>query len=1001
MSLLDRLRTTIGDSYDIERELGGGGMSRVFLAEDVRLRRKVVVKVLSPELSSGMDMERFRREILLAAQLQHPHIVPVLAAGDADGLPYFTMPFVSGSSLRERIDANGGRGLGMAECVGVLRDVARALAFAHRQGVVHRDIKPGNILLAGNSAAVTDFGIAKAIATARAEGSPHLTQTGSSLGTPAYMAPEQAAADPGADHRVDIYAFGVVAYEMIAGHTPFHGRQPHEMLRAHLVEAPAPIAGVRPEMPARLAALVMRTLEKDPDARPAEADELIQELAEIDTGTRSGVRAPAVGRRAPRGAWLGLAGIALVALGVWAVVALRGDPRPTQPDLVAVMPFRIASANPELHYLREGMLDLFAAKLPGEGGIRATEPRSLLSAWREAGGTESTDLPEQESIEVARELGATRVLLGEVVGTPLRLMLNVRVRATDGDRDLAQVSVEGAPDSLAWLVDRLTVQLLAALSPDDERQRAASLTSTSLPALRAYLDGQAKLRRGDVFAATKEFDRALNEDSTFALAGLGLRLATAWYNDQALTDRGTRIAWRERERLSPRDRALLTAVVGPRYPAQSPTREFYEARIRYLGMAGDRAEAWYLVGDYLYHYGLVLGVEDAQRRALDHFKRAADLDSTYMVALLHAPSLAVSVGDTAFVRKAVRLRLAADTSRSWLLPLQWLTAVHEGDTAVAAAVWDSLSRYPDRQDVLWTMLQHAVVEGVGVADAARATDSLIGRSSTDDARYGAHQVAADFALLQGQPSRALRHRRQGAALASDRELASRNLGVLLIRDAMIGDGDTAAAIAAVPAVERLARRPISGDSATRSFVRSAIRVLEPWRISRGDTSQTRASIETLRAIIRTPGFSDPLEIETEIAVIEAMFATVGRHADLRAKAARLDSLLRSTDYARTHTGRYTVAAVVAARALEAAGDLPRAVEAARRRQMWNDISNPYLAAQLREEGRLAALTGDREGAIRAYRHYLALRNDPEPAVAAQVAAVRAELRRLEGETVGQ
>ena len=218
---------------------------------------------------------------------------------------------------------------------------------------------------------------------------------------------------------------------------------------------------------------------------------------------------------------------------------------------------------------------------------------------------------------------------------------------------------------------------------------------------------------------------------------------------------------------------------------------------------------------------------------------------------------------------------------------------------------------------------------------------------------------------------------------------------------MIGDGDTAAAIAAVPAVERLARRPISGDSLTRSFVRAALRALEPWRLSRGDTSHTRESIETLRAIMHTPGTAPSLERETEIAVIEAMLATVGRHADLAAKAIRLDSLLRATDYSRAHSGRYAVAAVVAARALEASGDLPRALAAARRRHTWNDVSSPYLAAQLREEGRLAALTGDREGAIRAYRHYLALRSEPEPPVAAQVAAVRAELGRLERETAGQ
>jgi hypothetical protein len=299
------------------------------------------------------------------------------------------------------------------------------------------------------------------------------------------------------------------------------------------------------------------------------------------------------------------------------------------------------------------------------------------------------------------------------------------------------------------------------------------------------------------------------------------------------------------------------------------------------------------------------------------------------------------------------------------------------------------------------MIQHAVLEGIGVRDAARGADSLIGRSRTDDAKAGAHQVAADLALLRGQPARALRHRRMWASLSSDRDLAERNLAVILLRDAMVGDGDTSAALGAVPAVERLTRGPIPTDTVARSFVRAAIRAIEPWRLSRGDTSETQASVESLRAIKRMPGFTDSLEAETEIAVIEAMRATVSRHPDLRAKAFRLDSLLRATDYTGAHIGRYTVAGIVAARALEAAGELPRALEAARRRTMWNNVSSPYLAAQLREEGRLAALTGDREGAIRAYRHYLALRDEAESVVAPHVAAVRGELRRLEKETVGQ
>src|SRR3954469_24396733 len=198
-NLQDQLTATLSGAYTIERELGGGGMSRVFLAEESRLRRKVVVKVLSPELAAGISAERFEREIQLAASLMQANIVPVLSTGESNGLPYYTMPFVEGESLRSRVARDGGVPLG--DVPGILRDVARALAFAHERGVVHRDIKPDNVLLSGGAAVVTDFGIAKAIAASRRDraddaANQHpsaLTQMGTSIGTPAYMAPEQAA----------------------------------------------------------------------------------------------------------------------------------------------------------------------------------------------------------------------------------------------------------------------------------------------------------------------------------------------------------------------------------------------------------------------------------------------------------------------------------------------------------------------------------------------------------------------------------------------------------------------------------------------------------------------------------------------------------------------------------------------------------------------------------------------------------------------------------------
>src|SRR5688500_8403903 len=252
MTLSEDLQTALGSAYTVERELGGGGMSRLFVCEEIAYGRKVAVKVLAPELAAGVSAERFQREIRLAAQLQHPNIVPVHTSGMASGLPYYTMPFVDGLSLRTRLERN--RGVAMPEAIGILKDVARALAYAHDHGVVHRDIKPENILLADEASVVTDFGIAKALHAARTDApGGTLTQAGTSIGTPAYMAPEQAAGDPAMDHRADIYSFGCVAYEVLTGAAPFAHRQPHQLFAAHVGEKPAALSDRRTDCPPELA----------------------------------------------------------------------------------------------------------------------------------------------------------------------------------------------------------------------------------------------------------------------------------------------------------------------------------------------------------------------------------------------------------------------------------------------------------------------------------------------------------------------------------------------------------------------------------------------------------------------------------------------------------------------------------------------------------------------------------------------------------------------------
>lgn len=280
MDLRQQLQQTLGATYALDRELGGGGMSRVFVADERRLNRKVVIKVLSPELAAGVSAERFDREIQLAASLQQANIVPILAAGETDGLPFYTMPFVEGESLRARLIKDGP--LPIATVISVLRDVAKALAYAHERSVVHRDIKPDNVLLSGGTAVVTDFGIAKAISAARTEvAGSTLTQLGTSIGTPSYMSPEQAAGDRQIDGRSDLYSLGVVAYQMLVGEPPFVANSTPAMLVKHISEVPTPVTQRRSDVPPDLARAVMLCLEKDPVMRFPSAGALVTAL---DTG---------------------------------------------------------------------------------------------------------------------------------------------------------------------------------------------------------------------------------------------------------------------------------------------------------------------------------------------------------------------------------------------------------------------------------------------------------------------------------------------------------------------------------------------------------------------------------------------------------------------------------------------------------------------------------------------------------------------------------------------
>src|SRR6185436_2791828 len=379
--LSQRLQAALGGAYRVEQELGGGGMSRVFVAEETRLARKVVIKVLPPDLALEMRVDRFNREIQLSASLQHPHIVPLLAAGGADDLLYYTMPFVEGEALRTRLSRVGE--LPVKDAVRILKDVADALAYAHARGVVHRDIKPDNVLLSGNHAVVADFGVAKAVSQAKTESG--LTSVGVALGTPAYMAPEQAAGDPNIDHRADIYAFGAMAYEMLTGRSPFSGMAPHQMLAAHVTEPVVPITDKRPALPPALAQLVMACLEKNPADRPQSANDMLQTLEGMATTSGSvAITSPIATvrhvMRHPRNRFAAEAVLALVlVVAGWFTLRPRRAAALEQ-DRIAIAPFDVFGG-PDLALWHEGLVDVLSRSLDGAGPLRTVSPTIVIRRW--------------------------------------------------------------------------------------------------------------------------------------------------------------------------------------------------------------------------------------------------------------------------------------------------------------------------------------------------------------------------------------------------------------------------------------------------------------------------------------------------------------------------------------------------------------------------------------------------------------------------------------------
>ncbi len=549
--LLERLKFALGDRYAVEKEIGRGGMAVVFLAEDLRHHRQVAIKVLHPELGAAVGTERFLQEIETVAGLTHPHVLPLHDSGEADGLLYFVMPYVEGESLRQLLERQ--KQLPVAEAIRIAREVAGALDYAHRRGVIHRDIKPGNILLEEGHAVVTDFGVARAINEA---GGERVTATGMAVGTPAYMSPEQAAGHE-ADEQSDIYALACVLYEMLAGEPPLTGPTPQAMAARRIAESPTPLPVMRDTVPGELDATVGRALSKTPADRYRSAREFSDALASTvgpglaaASGTTGEFSAPAGGRRLIRWAVV-IAAVAILALAVWRQLEVSSRGAGADLRSIAVLPFAIRTSVEEDLYFAEGMHDELLSELAKIDSLTVISRTSVMQ-YRDT---------DKAIPEIAEELGVATVLEGGVQRAGDRVRVNVQLIEAETDSHLwantydEELTTANLFAIQSDLTRKIASALAATLTPEVEerlvRQPTGSLVAHDLYARGRYLYTKGT-EKEDLEGAAQLFHESIEADSGYAEAYVGLGLAYLWLLYQN--------HWPEEEALPPAKEAVQKAL---------------------------------------------------------------------------------------------------------------------------------------------------------------------------------------------------------------------------------------------------------------------------------------------------------------------------------------------------------------------------------------------------------------------------------------------------------
>lgn len=989
--LLSRFEAPLGDRYRLLRQLGRGGMADVYLAKDLRLKREVAVKIMRPDVIASVGPDRFLREIDVTAHLSHPNIVQVYDSGSVDEFLYYVMPYIEGESLRQRLEREGQ--LPVDEALRITREVAMALEYAHQAGVVHRDVKPGNIMLHGDRVLVTDFGIARALA---AESGERLTGTGLAIGSAHYMSPEQATASSKLDARSDQYSLACVLFEMLAGEPPFSGHTVHAIIARQAVESAPVLRLLRDTIPLGVEAAVGRALSKVPADRFVNVQEFVEAFDTVPVEPSEEEASQL--RVKPWAVSLTVVVTLAAAYGLSQFSGQRGILEPLAsatvgiPQPLLVAPPVIAGSRPTV-LSPDDLTRLLNQAVSGEGGMQVISADSARLWWA------SVEADSESSPSVflsgAADLGAVAILRTTILETETGWRVMAVVQETSGGEErFREENLQSSGKSEPDLIEKLAKRLL--IHDAGEDRHLNDLLDRDITVLKTYLGGLSSYRTGRYREAVDRLGRAVSADTTFALAAIELAVAARLLGGESgyfIGDSALSRAWAQRSGLAPADSAFLAALAGTRYPNHTSAREYVANWEQVVGQVPARWEASFQLGTELFENGRLLDLDVPVRRAAAAFAQLLETHPRFAPALEYAIQVAALEQDTVEVANLVMTYLGHGIERDRSEFVRWLAATFDPQTQTQYL--ESLLRDMDDEN-LKRIMGHSQLTGSSVEWAEFAAALIEERTVGQTEHWLANFTGRSLALNLGRPRQATAN----AASLPDETIPADAL--ILVVEAMYWDGDSVLARLAVQELPRVPTTPppIAAVAAQMGSIDDLLPdlantcTLGLWSLHEEDSVRARELAGRLELSSVWNQEERSTFVLTCRRLLDAKVAAIVGDPDAGQKADELERLLLQG-----YMGNPWVplaAQLGLARLREEAGDVSGALAVVRRRRLSNSVwSLAGLSSLLREEGRLAEEVGDREGAIRAYRHFLLLRYRPEPELEPEVEAIRERLTRLE------